>query len=365
MNTAVKKLFTKYADILSTQVSIDGIKEAHDMYRVTKKGKGSFDSIEANLQDWIDIYKDYPDNFSIHGCSNSKTLPMLFESFKYFFEKWGIERQWYMPIHSEDWSFEDATIYDSELTKIADYLIEVVGLRRDIKAIYDYAPLNRFIQSAFPGAPCGAGKNYCTITALGNLYPCHQIYFNDIDESMKFGNVLDLENTLDHSRIAIFDEYDRSDLSCMKEDPTCDSYGCYICIGDNYNMNGSILSVAGGCGPRCAMSKTERKIQLRLLEEIKTMGLFNNNNGQKFESDCLCDVRDGQGHNPNRKHDESCKCGKPGDESCGIEDLIGDSFEDVTAYALNMIITNQQEILKSIEIIKAENSLILKNIYNK
>ena len=361
MNDRVKKFVKKYVDIMSVQISIDGIKEVHDMYRVTNTGKGSFDMVESNLQDWIDLYKDYPGNFSIHGCSNNKTLSKLFESFKYFFEKWDIERQWYMPINSNDWTLEDAKLYDSELNKIADYLIEVTRKSGNTRALMAYAPLNKCTFDAFPSSPCGAGKTYCTVTAHGHLYPCHQIYFNDVEESMKFGNVLDLDNS-DLSRISIFESYDRKDLSCVKEDPDCDAYGCYICIGDNIKENGSILSVAGGCGPRCSMSKSERTIQKRLMKELEKMGLMNSNNNDNIidsGEDCRCNARSGSGHTSSVERQstesDSCKCGnKEGKEN----------FEVISAQALTLVIENQNAIMKSIELIRAENAVILKNIYS-
>ena len=40
-----------------------------------------------------------------------------------------------------------------------------------------------------PSAPCGAGKNYITITAKGEIYPCHHFYYNDPEKTTKIGDV--------------------------------------------------------------------------------------------------------------------------------------------------------------------------------
>jgi hypothetical protein len=82
-------------------------------------------------------------------------------------------------------------------------------------------------------------------------------------------------------------------LSCAKLDPECDAYHCYRCVGENWEQNGSILSVVDCGGIRCNMSKIEREIQLKVKKEIEKMGLLNRSNNSG-NSDCLCDTRNGE-----------------------------------------------------------------------
>ena len=58
---------------LTVQLSIDGVKEAHDMYRVTVSGRGSFDIIERNIPIWKELFKNHMDQLNVHGCSNKDT----------------------------------------------------------------------------------------------------------------------------------------------------------------------------------------------------------------------------------------------------------------------------------------------------
>lgn len=292
----IKRIISTYAAAsqLSVQLSVDGIKEVHDKYRVTKGGKGSFDLIERNIDGWKELFKYNMDALSIHGCCNRETLPYLYENYIFFREKWNVPRLWFLPIHNEEWEEGDVKIYEEQLTKIMDYILEKARKNGNLDELINYAPLDRALScDVRPYAPCGAGKNFITITANGEIYPCHSFYYNDPEKTTKIG---DIWNGIDEPTREIFIKYDNSDISCAKECPDCDAYQCYRCIADNWMVNGSIFSQIRG--PRCEMSKIERKLHLKLREELKGMGLLDqdriNNLEQTNETnnlDCLCNLR--------------------------------------------------------------------------
>ena len=361
----VKRIINTYQKDtqLNIQLSVDGVKEVHDKYRVTKgTKKGSFDIIEKNIPQWLELFKDNPQSLSIHGCSNKDTLPRLFDNYLFFREEWGFKRIWFMPIHSEDWKDSDVQVYDEQLNKIADYILNRVRKEGHAQEVWNYAPIDKcFNADIRPEAPCGAGKNFVTITAKGLIYPCHQFYFNDPENTTLVGNIWD---GIDEFRRKIFVDYNNTDLSCAKNTPECDCYGCYICIAENWQQNGSILSVIRG--PRCAMSFVERKVQLRMREELKNMGLMDKQNVQMTReignnpnnSNCLCDSRgvvggcdivsncDGNTNFVKTNDDikDNCKCGN-----------MSDSNNDVIAMALKLI-------LEKIDDIEKEQALILKKL---
>lgn len=320
----------KHEANLSVQLSIDGIKKVHDRYRVTKNGKGSFDTIEKNVPEWKTLFADNMDRLSVHGCYNHDTLPYLYESYIFFREEWGIPRIWFMPIHSEKWDEDDLRIYEEQLNKIADYILGRCKKEGTTNEIINYAPIDRCLRpDAFPGAPCGAGKNFITITAKGELYPCHQIYFNDPEKITKIGT---LETGIDELKRKLFASYDNGDLSCAKLDPGCDAYHCYRCLGENWDQNGSILSVVDCGGVRCKMSKIERKIQVRVKGGAEKMGLLS-----KKDSDNHV-----RGNNPNNP---ACLCDSrggnmpiPGTQGDNIEVSCGNESEETIAMALRVII---------------------------
>ncbi len=274
MNEDIFWLLMEYKDKvhLNCQLSVDGIQKVHDMYRVTKDGKGSFSLIEKNIPMFKKIYQNNPDMLSIHGCLNRYSLPYLFDSYKYFREEWGVSRIWFMPVHEEEWIEDDIEIYKNELNKIADYVLDIALRQNSVEEIRNYNPLNRCLdkRTIFPSAPCGAGKTFGSITASGQIYPCHHFYFNDPDKELLLGNVFD---GIDDSKRKIFLDYSSDDMSCSS---TCDWYGCHRCIAVNYIENGSILSQVRG--NYCKMSYVEKKVVDRIKQTLIKHKLFEEQN---------------------------------------------------------------------------------------
>ncbi|WP_425447635.1 radical SAM protein [Dethiothermospora halolimnae] len=260
MNDEIFRILLEYRDKvdLSTQLSVDGIKKVHDMYRVTKDGKGSFQLIEDNIEKFKQIYKNRSGMLTVHGVVNKKALPYLFESYRYFKEEWGFNEIWFMPLHEDDWTIEDIDIYRKELNKIADYIIEDAK-KGKMKTFKGYSPINRCFEKQRPSAPCGAGKGFISITADGSIYPCHHFYFNH--KELKIGNVW---KGIDDSKRRIYLDYESSDMTCPNN---CDHVNCYRCIAVNYDVNGSILSQVRG--NYCKLSRVDREVQLRVKREIE------------------------------------------------------------------------------------------------
>lgn len=343
----IKRIIRTYKDRanLFIQLSVDGIREIHNKYRITKgTGIGSFDMVEKNIPEWKKLFADNMNRLSVHGCSNHDTLPCLFENYLFFREEWDIPRIWFMPIHSETWDEKDLEIYEEQLNKITDYILDRCRKEGNYQEVINYAPIDRCLSpDRFPEAPCGAGKNFITITAEGEFYPCHQIYFNDPEKITKIGT---LDTGIDELKRSLFLHYDNNDLSCAKLDPECDAYHCYRCVGENWEQNGSILSTVACGGIRCKMSKIERSIQLKIKEELNKMGLLNNNNQQSAQQgnnpnnpDCLCDSRNASGTSENQ---QVCKCGN---------EYEGTENEETIALALKTILNKLDTLEKGQEFI--------------
>lgn len=366
MNDDLKRIVSTYKSdaSLSVQLSIDGIKEVHDRYRVTKDGKGSFELIEKNIEDWKMLFQNNMNALSVHGCLNKESLPFLYESYKFFRTEWNIPRIWFMPIHAEEWTEEDITIYDEQLTKIADFVLDCAHRDGNTSEVYNYAPIDKCMSpDQRPGAPCGAGKNFITITAKGMLSPCHHFYFNDPDNHTMIG---DLWEGIDEDRRSLFIEYDNDDLTCAKEVPDCDAYGCYRCIADNWVENGSILSVIRGV--RCKMSFVERKIQLKMREELQSMGLMNKEGKEKLD---IC--------HPDYDSGETCKCNLGGPalsneydtvqgaeqdgHICRCDDISGDDLQESVSVSESQVLAEAlHQILEKIDTIEKGQAYIFKKL---
>lgn len=254
MNTDIEYILLKYAAKLegfTCQLSVDGNKEAHDLYRVYPSGKGSFDVIDKNFSTYKYIFKN---RLSVHGCVNKNTLPLLFNSYKYFADTWGMKHIWFMPVHTEEWDESDVAEYDKQLGLIFDDMVAK-------KNMSIYAPIDKCLGGLgqHHEKTCGAGTSFLSITGNGDLYPCHNIYFNNPEHDQVCGNVFD--GITNNDILKPYHEYTYKSLGCEG----CENTKCYRCIADNYVHNGDITKQVG-MPHRCAMSSVERKYQIKARE---------------------------------------------------------------------------------------------------
>ncbi|MBU5483465.1 radical SAM protein [Clostridium sp. MSJ-11] len=269
MNDYIYWLFMEYKDKvnLSCQLSIDGVKEVHDMYRVNIDGSGSFDKIAKNIVKFKEIYKTNPEMLTVHGCINRKSLPYLFEGYKFFREEWNMKNIWFMPVHEEGWTESDVDIYDREQGKIYDYIIDKIKYKNEISELNYFTPYNKCLYpSKKKDAPCGAGKTLITITAKGDIYPCHNFYFNDNKAETKIGDVW---NGIDLEKIKPYKDYTCDNMSCDKK---CEHYNCYRCIATNWVHNGDMLQQIQGC--YCKMSLIDKKYTDKMKVDLIELGLY-------------------------------------------------------------------------------------------
>jgi radical SAM protein with 4Fe4S-binding SPASM domain len=292
MNNEIIRIFNTYSKScnLTCQLSVDGIKEAQDMNRVTKDNKGTFDIIAKNIPIFKELFSYNPDSLNIHGVLNNQNIQYLYESYKFFRDEWGFKKIWFMPVHSGEWEEKHTSIYDKNIEKIYNDVLDIVIKEKSVQSVRDYAPLDRCLYpNNGSSKTCGAGYNFISIGTDGDIYPCHQFYFADEDNITKIGNVFD---GIDDMKRNIFINYDAKDMC-----GDCECVQCYRCIADNYQNNGSIISQSKGY--KCDLSFVERRYQLKLWEELNKMGLINkdNNNYNYIDGnnpnnpDCYCDSR--------------------------------------------------------------------------
>lgn len=268
MNSEIEEWLAEQKEKIgfSVQLSIDGPKHIHDTYRVYRNGKGSFDKIEKNLPAFKRAL-GLDGNLHVHGCLNAKTIGSLYESYKFFKEEWKIPWIWMMPIHGEDWAMSDVGIYHTQLNLIKDEIIGDIKRIGNVNPLRHYAPIDKLLNMpTCHNKPCGAGSGFLSFNAKGEIWPCHEFYYNDPAKLMKIGDVF---NGVNKEMLRVFEEYDHEDLGCPSE---CDAYGCYRCIADNFRMNGSIF--ANIRGARCLMSKVEDQVIKETNRELEEMGIF-------------------------------------------------------------------------------------------
>jgi len=265
MNDRIELLIRRWRNKInfSIQVSVDGCREAQDLYRVKKDGSSSFDEVARN----IPVFNDIDPNFCLHGCLNKRSLPLLFQSYRYFVEEFNHKTGiWFMPVHSEEWDEKDVGIYDEQLRQIFEYETTVLN------TVSSFIPIDKLLGGcrSHPNRTCGAGTNYVSFTGNGDIYPCHNFYFSkdassDL-EDYKLGNVFD-ENPLANTAVntAVLDKF----FNCCVQNTECrdcQNVACYRCLADNWRYGGDINNQIGKTTKRCEMSAAEHKWQQKALE---------------------------------------------------------------------------------------------------
>lgn len=281
MNEKIYNIIRKHLDVFKNcQLSIDGPEEIQNLHRITRSGKGSFKLVEKNIEHWKELFGK---SLNIHGVLNPLTISNLFESYKYFREKWGVERLWFLPAKSVEYSKKDVDEYDIQLGKIYNYIMNIVRKTNSTREIDNYAPLDRALREGKANKPCGIGDNYCAVTSNGDIYPCHHMYYIDKNKETKLG---DIYNGVDHSKKMIWSCFDNSDLQGCEN---CDHPSCYRCVAENFEEHGTPFTQIKGF--HCDFMKVDLKYQRKIIEELKSMGLMKNAN-QNQNSNCLSNVRD-------------------------------------------------------------------------
>lgn len=237
------------------QLSIDGAEKSQNLYRVFPDGRGSFEAVQGNVERFRQIFGR---RLNIHGCINKMTMPMLFENYRYVAEQWKPGSIWFMPVHTEQWSEWDISLYDEQLGRVFEHQTQKLG------TVSYFAPMNKLLtcrpgREAHHAKTCGAGVSFCSVTGDGSLYPCHNIYFNDPSRSMRFGDVF--RGVLENEKLMPFEWYTYQSLGCEG----CKNTACYRCIADNWVHNGDITKQVGK-PMRCLLSCVERKWQEKARE---------------------------------------------------------------------------------------------------
>lgn len=225
----VQNYIKKNASHLSIGITIDGTKRKHDLNRVWKNSeKGSYEDVVRNIPLWL---KQFPLE-STKVTFSSADLPYLSESILHLFSL-GIKEVNANVVFEDVWKEGDDEIFESELMKLADEIIE--------QDLYNDNACSLF--SELIGHPmiandqenwCGSGKSMLAVDAAGNFYPCTRFAAYSLREKKPIiiGNVRD---GIDKNKLRPFITLDRTTQS-KQECVDCEvASGCAWCQGENYD----------------------------------------------------------------------------------------------------------------------------------
>lgn len=163
----VQKFIAKNRNCLNISLTIDGIKEKHDMNRIFKNGTGSFDSVVRNVPLWL---SQFP-NAGTKVTFASADLMYLKESL-IFLNSLGIKEIIATLVNEDVWNEGDDIIYEKQLIELADYMVENnLPVEFSGGQFTDTTGLP-YSRNRLKLNWCNCGDNNFEIDHLGNLYPC-------------------------------------------------------------------------------------------------------------------------------------------------------------------------------------------------
>ncbi|HGD6081870.1 TPA: radical SAM peptide maturase, CXXX-repeat target family [Streptococcus agalactiae] len=226
----MRKFIKKNMNKSSVGITIDGTKLKHDLQRVYKDGKGSYEDVVKNIPLWLD---EYPNSSTKVTFSNAD-LPYLKDSITHLWDL-GIKNVPANIVFEDVWSEEDSIEYEKQLKLLADYVLDNGLWNRYNTTLFDENLGQPHTEKTLNSNFCGSGR-MLAIDANGDLYPC--IRFLDFSltkkEPIKIGNIFTgLNNDAIRPFLAL-STLSQSDEECIN----CEvAQGCAWCQGNNYDSS--------------------------------------------------------------------------------------------------------------------------------
>ncbi len=224
----VQEFINKNHTHLSIEITIDGTKAKHDLNRIYKDGRGSYEDVVKNIPLWLEQFPDCGTKVTISHAD----LPYVCESVMHLFSL-GIKVVNINVVFEDVWVDGDDKIFETQLLNLADKIID--------NNLYENCVCSFFVENI--GKPmdqildngnwCGSGK-MLSIDAAGNFYPCTRFAQYSLREKkcVIIGNCVD---GIDSNKLRPFLTLDRTTQSPQKCIDCEVASGCAWCQGENYD----------------------------------------------------------------------------------------------------------------------------------
>lgn len=224
----VQQFIRKNHSHLSIGITIDGTRAKHDLNRIYKSGRGSYNDVVKNIPLWLEQFPGGATKVTI----SSPDIPYITESVLHLF--WlGIKEININCVFEDVWNEGDDVLFEEELITLADAIIEK-GLYREYGCSFFSEiigkPLDRKLQNQ---NWCGAGM-MLAVDAAGYFYPCTRFaqYSLRDKKARIIGNV---KEGIDRNKLRPFLTLDRCTQSTA-ECIDCEvASGCAWCQGENFD----------------------------------------------------------------------------------------------------------------------------------
>jgi len=167
-------------------VSIDGVEEKHDMFRVYPNGRGSWKEAWRGLQY---VRKYLNNNPAIRWSVGPSTVRGLANDIKWFV-KHGLTNLAIDWVYEVEWNDDDLEALRREMLKLREYLLDWFrkGIPVMLKPVRDgVAPATAPMRLSWQSR-CGLGQGSVGVDVDGTIYPCHR-FVSTHDKGLAIGHV--------------------------------------------------------------------------------------------------------------------------------------------------------------------------------
>lgn len=168
-------------------VSIDGNRDAHNMQRITKGGKGSYDYVLSKIPNALEINPQDTARMTVQP----EIAHMVYDSIVSL-ARLGFNSIAPMPVLEAEWSDKQWKMYDKSLERAAKW-----NLTRPFISIKNFADSMRgMFNPRVRTRNCGAGFGLVAVSTDGEITPCHRFsdrkdfsYTGEDVTEYSFGNI--------------------------------------------------------------------------------------------------------------------------------------------------------------------------------
>ena len=221
----IQKFIEENHSHLSIGITIDGTKLKHNLNRIYRNGKGSYDDVVKNIPLW---QKQFPKEGTKVTIS-SDDIPYIKESVLHLYDL-GIHEIHINCVFEDVWKEGDDKNFEKQLVELADEIIDN-DLYKDFSCSFYSEDIGKPLKDN--GNWCGAGM-MLAVDASGFFYPCLRFaaYSLRSKKPIVIGNVKD---GIDQNKLRPFLTLNRTTQS-RQECIDCEvAGGCAWCQGENYD----------------------------------------------------------------------------------------------------------------------------------
>lgn len=224
----VQKFIDKNRLHLNITITIDGTKEKHDLNRIYRSGRGSYDDVVKNIPLYLEQFPGAATKVTI----SSADIIYIKDSVLHLFTI-GIHVVNINCVFENVWKEGDDLLFEEQLMQLADAMIDGELYKDNVCSFFDEELGKPLPLSVSNANWCGAGM-MLSIDSAGNFYPCTRFAQYSLRDKKAWiiGNAKDGIDTNKLRPFLMLDRSTQSDSKCID----CDvAWGCAWCQGENYD----------------------------------------------------------------------------------------------------------------------------------